>query len=168
MFSAYLRSKFMKPLPPPVKLNPYFFPPYPGEPSFMRAWFERKGPLIVCLMLAVSFFVFYRFTANTKEQNEPNRRALAKIYQELTPGMPLKDALKIIHTNKLPEMTVWYGREYIGIETLPEFGAKGWELQISFKDGQVCEVKVRTEDGPPPSDGPPDKILFESAEPNPS
>jgi hypothetical protein len=165
MFSAYFRGEFMNPLPPPVKLNPYFFPRHPGEPSFMRAWFERKIPLIVCLSIVLTISGVLRFAQYRWEQDAPQRQAIARIHQEILPGMSFKEASAIVNKYKTPELTVGYGPNLLSVDAPFEFGSSNWELWIIFENSQVDEVRIRTEDGPIPGDAPPDK---KSIKPNPS
>lgn len=165
MLSAYFRSETMNPLPPPVKLNPYFFPPHPGESSRLRDWMDRNGPLIVCLSIVLIFLGVFRFAEYRWEQDAPQRQAIARIHQELLPGMSFKEASAIVNKYKTPELTVGHEPNLLSVAAPLEFGASNWELRIIFENGYVCAVRIRTEDGPIPGNAPPDKELVE---PNPS
>ncbi|MBI4751322.1 MAG: hypothetical protein HY774_22825 [Acidobacteria bacterium] len=153
----------MNPLPPPVKLNPYFFPRHPGEQSSLRAWLDRKGPLIVCLSIVLVILGVLRFAQYRWEQDAPQRQVITRIHQEVSPGMSFKEASAIVNKYKTPEITVGYAPNLLSASTPLEFGASNWELWIIFENGSVQAVRIRTEDSPIPGDAPPDK---ESVEPN--
>jgi hypothetical protein len=109
------------------------------------------GAVLLCgFLLARSF--------NTHARNEMNRQALLRIRDELRIGVSRVDVLRAYSQFRTDELSLVKGPDSWRVEMPTEFGATDWSLIIEYRENGVSAVRVRTSDGPPPIDGPDDKV----------
>lgn len=109
------------------------------------------GAVLLCGFLLVRSF-------NTHARNEMNRQALLRIRDELRIGDSRVDVLRAYSQFRTDELSLVKGPDSWCVEMPTEFGATDWNLIVEYRENGVSAVRVRTSDGPPPSDGPDDKV----------
>ena len=113
---------------------------------------------LVCGAMLLCGFLLTR-SFNTHTRNEANRQALLRIRDELSIGDSPDDVLRAYSRFRTDELSLVKGPNWC-IEMPTEFGATDWNLIIEYRENGVSAVRVRTSDGPPPSDGPTDMVAF--------
>lgn len=115
---------------------------------------------IIVLVLLIGWVRIFWFgeVFHTQKRNEPNRAALLRIRDAIPIGASHADVLTVYWQYRTDRLRIWAeGPKGWSISTPLEFGARNWYLRIDFEDGRVAALRVRTEDGPSPKNGPPDK-----------
>lgn len=94
---------------------------------------------------------------HTHGGNASNRAAIFRIREELRVGDDYEKVLRIYWQYAADELRLYSGCPQTWTVSMPpELGASQWVLFLDFSDGKVSAIKVRTSEGPPPSDGPED------------
>jgi hypothetical protein len=97
--------------------------------------------------------VFFRHSANAG-----NRDAVLRVHSALPIGADYGAVLKHYWSHRTQNLRLYVDTADLWVISMPsEFGASDWTLIVRFRDGKVTAVRVRTSDGPRPTDGPPDK-----------
>lgn len=128
-----------------------------SRPVKRLAIFILPALILLCLAATVGSF-FYSFTLHAT--NQKNRNALVKMHGVLTPGDPTAKILTTYNQYRTAELSIDARSATEQRIDMPlEFGAGNWRLVILCDPatGKITSVQMRTEDGPAPKDGPPDK-----------
>ena len=118
-----------------------------------------------CIILAVAVptalcLLIWIFVRAEHARNAPHRAALLRIFRAVNLGDSEKSAAATIQRLKTPEIRVGQqDKELWRVSTPLDFGAMGWQLIVEIRSGKVTAVRLRTLDGPPPLDAPPDKSI---------
>jgi len=95
---------------------------------------------------------------HSHESNEPNRAALLRVRGAIDIGASHGEVLAAYWQHRVDQLRLSADSYAEWSISMPlEFGTSDWKLRIEFQDGKVSAVRVRTSDGPSPSDGPTDK-----------
>lgn len=90
--------------------------------------------------------------------NNANKVALLEIRDEIEIGDSLQRVVDVYQKHKDNLKLIKANPNNIYIETPLQFGAGNWVLHVEMESSKVTAVKVMTADGPPPTNGPKDKI----------
>jgi hypothetical protein len=90
-------------------------------------------------------------------KNASNRAAMIKIRDEIHLGDGYENVLRSYWLYAPKDLRLDTGSPKTWTVSMPhEFSAGDWVLWVEFADGKVSAVRVRTSDGPAPSDAPAD------------
>ena len=118
----------------------------------------EAGILALVLVGIIWMFFFSGHPFHSPSSNAPNRAALKQIYETIQVGDSPATVRTTFERYASPTLSLHADRDSDWFVTMPtEWGASDWNLSVDFLDGKVASVKIRTADGPPPSNGPPDK-----------
>jgi hypothetical protein len=93
----------------------------------------------------------------THSTNTQKREAMLKVREEIHIGDGYESALRSYWLHGSKDLRLDAGSPKTWTVSMPrEFPARDWVLWVEFADGKVSAVRVRTSDGPPPSDAPAD------------
>jgi hypothetical protein len=107
-----------------------------------------------CYLIFFSGELFRPHSANVS-----NREALLRLREAIELDASHDDVLTAYWTLRSDDLRLTLDHPNNWYIAMPaEFPARQWALQIEFKSGHVTAVRIRTSDGPAPSDGPPDKV----------
>ncbi|MCM3872563.1 MAG: hypothetical protein ND895_17915 [Pyrinomonadaceae bacterium] len=82
---------------------------------------------------------------------------MLKIREEIHLGYSYESALRSYWLHAPKDLRLDAGSSKTWTVSMPgEFAARDWVLWVEFADGKVSAVRVRTSDGPPPTDAPAD------------
>ena len=91
-------------------------------------------------------------------KNAPNREALIRLRDSIQLDDDYSAALSAYWQQRTDSLKLHVdSRDHWYVSTPVEFADTKWGLRIEFRAGRVSALRVRTADGPPPKDGPPDK-----------
>jgi hypothetical protein len=94
----------------------------------------------------------------THKSNEPHRTRLLQIQKTIEIGASHADVLAAYWQHRTAFLALSPGSRTNWVISMPrEWLAGDWRLFIEFHDGKVAATQIRTADGSPPKDGPPDK-----------
>ncbi len=119
----------------------------------------QKLILGVAGLFLVAYFSWLVFGSGdwfiTHSRNASNRASLLKIRDYIHVGDGYESALKSFWQLASKDLRLSAESPQIWAVSMPsEIGATNWVLYVEFRDGKVSAVKVRTSDGPHPTDAP--------------
>jgi hypothetical protein len=117
----------------------------------------------VLLLALLGFFLWLFFFSgrffHSRASNAPNRTALVQLHRAIQLDASASEVRDLFQRYATPQLTLHDERPSDWQIRMPmEFGASDWKLLLDFQDGRVIRVRLLTADGPPPEDGPPDKL----------
>ena len=105
------------------------------------------------MLLSGDFFYTY-------SRNAPNRAALLKIHEEIQLGDNYENVLKIYWQHESSDLRLFAENPKTWvIQTPSELTSGNWVMYIEFAEDKASAVKIKTSDGPSPSDAPQDKTI---------
>ena len=123
----------------------------------------KRSFLIVAVVLTVAaYYAWWIFLSGDNfrrhSANAGNRQALVRLHAALDVGADREKVLNEYWSLRTTELRLRVDAADRWIVSMPyEFGARDWTLIVEFREGRVSAVRVRTSDGPAPTNGPPDK-----------
>jgi hypothetical protein len=115
----------------------------------------------IALIIGIVWVKGFLFTEvfHTHKSNELHRAALLQIRDAVSIDASYAEDLAAYWQHRTDSLRLFADRPAEWVITVPmEFGASDWRLVVEFHDGRVSAVRVRTSNGPPPKDGPKDKV----------
>lgn len=128
--------------------------------------YKRSHVIIVAMALAIGIVWLRWFwltdVFRTHQSNQPQRAAILQIRDAVALDSTYSEVLAAYWEHRTDSLRLFADCATNWVITVPfEFGASDWNLRIEFQGGKVSAVRVRTSDGPPPKNGPPDKHTWE-------
>ena len=126
----------------------------------MKLWVKVTVAVVCCYAAVAGLFVF-RDLFTSHSANEPERRALSALHDDLAIGDDMNTVLRkfyLVRNDKL-DLAIHCTDPTNWVVSAPlEFTAHNWQMFIRLENGMVNSVRIRTQDGPNPKGGPSDKI----------
>jgi hypothetical protein len=121
----------------------------------------KEAVLGVGIVLLI-FFLFVTFGFRSATRNKENRAALLQMRELINPGDSYEKVSRVFWEQRTSELWLIAENPSEWMVRMPlEFGASDWTLLITFEEGRVSKVQIRTTDGPPPKEGPEDKEMVD-------
>ena len=122
---------------------------------------KQKFIITFVAALLVAYYAWWIFGSGdwfyTHARNASNRTAILKIREELRVGDGYDQTLRTYWQYAPKDLRLDSGSSQTWSVSMPsEIGARDWVMYLNFSDGKVSGIRVRTSDGPPPSDAPED------------
>jgi hypothetical protein len=123
-----------------------------------------KRPAVVsALVVAIAAYCVWWFFwsgdgFHRHSTNADNRAAVMRLHAALRVGDDFEKVLNEYWSQRTEELRLHVEARDQWFVSMPgEFGASDWTLVVKYHDGKVSAIRVRTADGPGPTDGPADK-----------
>ena len=134
---------------------------FSGQVDIVKHMRWTKLIVGVIAALIVSYLVWWVFFTpdfiNTHGSNASNRATLIKVRENIRIGDSYENVLRAYWQHRSPDLRLDPVNPQLWLVSMPnEIFAKDWVMYIDFSDGRVSVIRVRTSDGPPPSDAPED------------
>ena len=132
------------------------------EPPPMKPFRSIRREILIVLVglgMAIWFVFFSGRVFHSHAANAANRSALVQLHQAIELGATADEVRELFKRLATPQLELHDERATDWKIRMPmEFGATDWQLLLAFQENKVARVRLVTTDGPPPKDGPPDKI----------
>ena len=122
---------------------------------------KQKFIITGAAALLVAYYALWIFGSGdwfyTHARNASNRAAILKMRDDLRVGDSYDKALRIYWQYAPKDLTLYSGSPQTWSVSMPsEFSEREWVMYLDFSEGKLSGIRVRTSDGPPPSDAPED------------
>jgi hypothetical protein len=117
------------------------------------------GAVIIAVVAYYSWWMFWSGdNFRLHSANAGNRAGILRLYLAVGLGDDPGKVLQTYWSLRTEDLRLDVDSPGRWSVTMPgEFGASDWTLVLEFRDGRVSAVRVRTADGPQPSEAPRDK-----------
>lgn len=115
----------------------------------------------IVVVLITAYYCWLIFCSgdffSSHARNTLNRAAILKMRDELRIGDSYEKVLRSYWQHASSDLQLYAGSpKSWSVSMPPQVGAREWVLRLDFTNGRLSALKVRTVDGPHPSDAPED------------